>query len=308
MALVATPDQAFSQLLSRLELDATRVDKASTRYNAIKSTIENALPGCKVTQIGSFQRKTKIRSAALVGRLDIDAVVNLGRVQDFTDAFLPSDALKLVRRALNQNKVYFGMNPKPDAPTVSMKYADNTKVELVPALSFDIADRSTPTCYIVGANSRCWMYADYDHDAAWITAGNQGSGGMLVPSIKIVKALLRYRQIPLKSFHIEVLCRHIIPALVQEWTTQGYTFGYKYVVAQFLLSAQELLNAPVRIPGSLTPPQDSGKSAAELYKIGLVLQKLGERAWKICDTQHSPKEAAMWASFFGKPFSPYRSP
>jgi len=72
-------NEAFIELLKRIELNPARVTLASQRYNAIKTTVENALPGKTVSQIGSFQRKTKIRPADLGDALDIDAVVNFKR-------------------------------------------------------------------------------------------------------------------------------------------------------------------------------------------------------------------------------------
>ena len=69
---------AFSELLRRIELNRARVQLASERYNAVKAAIEKALPGKAVRQIGSFQRKTKIRPADLSDALDIDAIVSFG--------------------------------------------------------------------------------------------------------------------------------------------------------------------------------------------------------------------------------------
>ncbi len=80
---LAMLDEAFDELLSRIELNPTRVTLASQRYNAIKAAIENALPDKSVRQIGSFQRKTKIRPLDLSDKLDIDAIVSFGPFRRF---------------------------------------------------------------------------------------------------------------------------------------------------------------------------------------------------------------------------------
>ena len=49
-------EDGFAGMLSRIELNDTRVALASQRYQAVKATLEAALPGKKVKQIGSFQR------------------------------------------------------------------------------------------------------------------------------------------------------------------------------------------------------------------------------------------------------------
>lgn len=58
-------DEAFREALGRIELNPSRVELASQRYNAVKASIESALPGKTLRQIGSFQRKTKIRPVDL---------------------------------------------------------------------------------------------------------------------------------------------------------------------------------------------------------------------------------------------------
>ncbi len=76
---VTSVDEAYKELLSRIELNPARVALASQRYNAVKTALEAALPGKTLRQIGSFQRKTKIRPVDLSDRLDIDVVVSFGR-------------------------------------------------------------------------------------------------------------------------------------------------------------------------------------------------------------------------------------
>ena len=78
-----TVNEAFEELLRRIELNPARVELASQRYSAVKNTIERVLPGKYVSQIGSFQRKTKIRPIDLGDSLDVDAVVSFGRFTQY---------------------------------------------------------------------------------------------------------------------------------------------------------------------------------------------------------------------------------
>lgn len=133
----STVAEAFNELLKRIELNPARVTLASQRYNAIKTTIEGALPGKTVSQIGSFQRKTKIRPAGLGDALDIDAVVSFGRFYKYAgvgeSGTTPSNALEIIRRALVSNETYRVMTPEKDHPVVTLQYADDMKIELTPA-------------------------------------------------------------------------------------------------------------------------------------------------------------------------------
>src|ERR1700719_1445172 len=106
---LASVDESFDELLSRIELNPTRVTLASQRYNAVKSTIENVLTSKTVRQTGSFQRKTKIRPVDLSDKLDIDAVVSFGTFRQYATAgggVSPASGLETVRRALASNEIY----------------------------------------------------------------------------------------------------------------------------------------------------------------------------------------------------------
>lgn len=141
----STVADAFSELLKRIELNPARSALASQRYNAVKSTVEAALPGKTVSQIGSFQRKTKIRPADLSDALDMDAVVNFKRFTQYTfsegEGVSPSKALEIVRRALTSNQTYRVMAPVKDHPVVTLQYADEMKIELIPAFA-DATERT----------------------------------------------------------------------------------------------------------------------------------------------------------------------
>jgi Second Messenger Oligonucleotide or Dinucleotide Synthetase domain len=163
----STVADAFIELLKRIELNPARVTLASQRYNAIKMTIEGALPGKTVSQIGSFQRKTKIRPADLGDALDVDAVVNFKRFTEYArsgDGTSPSQALETVRRALASNETYRVMTPQKDHPVVTLQYADDMKLELTPAFADATGARPHPgtaiDCYIIGTASGDWEPAE----------------------------------------------------------------------------------------------------------------------------------------------------
>ncbi len=311
---VSTVREAFEQLLSRIELDATRVGVASQRYNAVKYRIESNLPGKQVSQVGSFQRKTKIRPRDENTNLDIDAIVSFGEARSFASfgqAMTPQVALQIVREALVADKTYRLMNPDSDAPTVVLEYADGFKIELIPCFK-DLTGSSPrdhgPACYLIGAPSGHWVRADYDYDAKLITGLNQSSeiAATLVPAIKMIKAFFRNLPVGLKSFHVEILCAIVLPPAIQRWTAQRFNWGYQHLLARFLKEVRTQLDKPVSLPGSYSAPVDSGLSAAQRQRIGLWLEKLGEIAWQSCelDDKHNDTAGALrcWRWLFGEIF------
>jgi hypothetical protein len=134
---VASVDEAFRELLTRIELSPLRVRLASQRYNAMKASIEGALPGKVLHQIGSFPRGTKIRPADLSDQLDIEVLVSFGLFSQSSapdkEGFTPSRVLQIVRLAIRPNETYRVMPQEQDHPKVRVEYPDQMAIELLPA-------------------------------------------------------------------------------------------------------------------------------------------------------------------------------
>jgi hypothetical protein len=311
----STVEAAFATLLRRIELDPTRSALASSRYQAVKETIEAALPGSMVKLIGSFQRKTKIRPGDLSDELDIDLMVILGPFTYYAPppvGILPDTALNRVRKALASNAVYNVMEPVSDAPVVVLEYADKFtfKIELVPALidktgAHDHLDVAID-CYIVpSSSSNVWQIADYDFDAATISAVNQRADvkGMLVPFIKIAKTFLRNDEAPLKSFHVEALATFAVSEASARWTREGLTWGYQHLLAEFLTTASAMVSAgPSKLPGSHSPAVNSDLTATETADVAFYLKNRGAAAWQLCARKDEQGVIEAWRNFFGAPF------
>ena len=303
---VVSVDDAFKELLSRIELNPARVALASQRYNAIKNVLEAALPGKSVRQIGSFQRKTKIRPTDLSDRLDLDVVVSFGRFYNYaasgTEGTTPGRALDILRHAIWSNDTYRVMPQAQDHPSLRIEYADQMAIEFVPAFE-DLTGQHShgptgPNCYIVGSTPYMWVPADYDYDAHLIGTLNSFTEGRLVPSIKMVKAYLRNVSAPLKSFHTEILVANIVPGLISEWKGKGYRYGYNHILAATLANISKTITVPAVLPGSFSPPVNSGLNVATLVALGTFLATKAAAAWQLC----AANTVQGWREFFGEPF------
>lgn len=303
-------DEAFTELLRRIELNPSRVALASQRYNAVKATLEGALSGTTVRQVGSFQRKTKIRPANLGDRLDIDLVVSFGSFFHYStspaEGVTPAKALETVRRALASNDIYRVMPQGQDHPVVRLEYADRMAIELIPAYEDRTGQhpraQGLPACYIIGISPGTWRVADYDYDALAISKLNASSLNKLVPTIKMVKAYFRAAGVPLKSFHTEVLVANIVPSTIANWEANKYRYGYNYLLASFLSQASKTVAAPVTLHGSYSPSVDSGLGQSTLSSIGTFLAARAEVAWRLCKDPSVMSALSGWREFFGDPF------
>jgi Second Messenger Oligonucleotide or Dinucleotide Synthetase domain len=301
--------EAFREFLSRIELNPTRVALASQRYAHVKRIIENAITGASVRQIGSFRKYTKIRPCDLGDGLDLDVLVSLYSAREYARAgegANSGDALARVYQAVRSSETFRAMEPERDAPVVVLEYADDFKVELVPAVEDGTGNKAhadgTSACWVPQPGGG-WMTADYEYDANYISRLNQSDelAGALVPTIKLFKAFAREHSLPLKSFHVEVLAALALPPRVSEWNCARNAWDLPHAFAATLEDCGLHMRGPVALPGSHSPPTDSGLGA-ELQDVGEYLRRAGATAWKLCMDGSEARALNGWLEIFGDRF------
>jgi hypothetical protein len=254
--------RAFELCLSRIELDPTRVKEASQHYNAVKDWLESKM-NVTVRQVGSFQRNTKNRpivEQGKVSRIDVDALVCFGDATCFAaswdDGTTPESALTQVRKALMLNGTYKLLEPEIDHPVVTLSYANEFFIELVPCFRNRFPPENTyrdPASYLVANSLGGWEDADYDFDSQYITQANKNSDGNLVPAIKLLKRFIRNKQIGLKSFQVEVLAGLLLEPFFEVAPQNHPNWQWQDALWFFLKVAPALLANNPTIPGSKTP-------------------------------------------------------
>lgn len=307
-----TVDEAFAECLSRIELNPARVAAAATHYSAIKSALEAQIAGSRVRQIGSFQRRTKIRPQGLAGladALDIDIIATIGTATKFAppgSGTFPQQALERIKSALTGHLTYKAMSPRIDAPVVSISYADNIAVEIVPAfINLMVPERNLADdirCYLIGTSSGTWIPADYDYDAKYITAGNTLSEQFLVPTSKLMKTFFRNLGLGVKSFYTEVLCALTVPPLIQDWRRRKYTFSQRHVFAHTLSALAGRFGDPRSLPGSNSLPVSSGLNGLGLIRAKMMLGPRATSALNLTKVPNLPAAVASWGKLIGAPF------
>lgn len=301
-------EQAFSDLLSGIELNQTRVRLASERYAAIKTHLESRLSNVEVKQVGSFRKKTKTRPSDGSDRIDLDVIVCLGNFTGYSDfpgvGVTPNNALGTVQVALKDNVIYRMMRPRIDAPTIILDYSDNFSIELIPCYR-DLSGRYPrllgPACYVVGTTGS-WEPADYDYDAEYLTRLNQSSDvdGQLVPTIKMVKTFLKNREISIKSFFVEIVCAQHLPGVLRFAKLLNANWGYQHSLYLMLEKLAENYDKKLAFPDSYTSPVESGLNPIDSLFAPYNLQRLSNEAKALCHTLRS--NLGDWKRFFGSPF------
>jgi len=247
----------FAKLRQNLEPNPTFSDIIQTRHAAVRQQLA---PDSHL--IGSLQRKTRIQP--LQGHtFDIDILVVLDDFRGWVSVggVTAQAALAHVHGKAMESDRYSVKNPTVDAPTITLQFASNVKVELVPAYRDQVGHgpngvphAPSGRAYWIPDSAGGWVLADYDYDAEYISAANGLSDGYLVPVIKILKAIKRLHFPQMKSFALEILAANIIPGLVSHYKNTGVPITFPRLLRDFFQNAQNRLNQAIAIPGSLSQP------------------------------------------------------
>ena len=298
--------QAFKQCLVNIELDETRIQRASTHYNAIKNLLETRIRGAEVRRVGSFQKHTKIRPRTINGvasPIDIDAIVCLGDAYSLVSSggLTGESCLQLVRSALVSNSRYLLMQPRIDHPVVTLSYASEFFIELVPCyrnkLDWESIMRETPS-YLVAASDNHWEHADYDFDARFISRANAEADGKLIPAIKLIKQFCRNHEIQIKSFQVELLCLTVLMPFFNNHKEMNVSWEWQDLIAFFLQIAPSFITYDLSIPGSRTkaPPIETP------YFTGPVLKYWGDQFAELCRLPVNNSTLQRFKNVYGNRF------
>ncbi len=152
----------------------------------------------------SFLTGSYARHTAIAPLKDIDVFVVIDQ-EDRRDLFDGTAwrCINAVRAATKDALPRLAQEPRLQKRSVGVGFATaGLRVELVPAFTtgqegvFRIADR----------HAERWILSAPQIHAAISTEANHRSGGLLKPVIKLLKAWKRQHDLPIKSFHLEVMC------------------------------------------------------------------------------------------------------
>jgi Second Messenger Oligonucleotide or Dinucleotide Synthetase domain len=307
---MATVSERFLKLKENLEPSATLRDLIGQRHNAVRDFIQNR--NSKVTDtklIGSVRRQTRIAPRP-EDKVDIDILIIMGSFYSWLPpgapgGITPQLALDDLHRTVTQSDRYGSMTPQQAPPTITMTYADRMNVEVVPAYLDCIGTSANGTphrpagrAYWVPKNGT-WELADYDYEAGYISAQNDASGGWLIPTIKMLKAIRRNYFPRMKSFHLDIMATVLIPISVGTKRQYNLPISFPALIKDFFDSGSQYVSAFTKIPGSHSPvlvvPQAEINALVDTFnKIKDYIDAFS----KLPETQ----QIEGWKALFGEPF------
>lgn len=304
--MAITINAAFAALQSNIELPRSFAERVSSRYAAVRDHLLDVFEyGTQIRQIGSFQRKTKVKPSRENPCIDLDIAVVLGDIDDCSIRRIkPIQILSGLLKVLQKNKHYKNMRPKQNAPVIELAYADDFSMELVPCFRQIPLVAGLNDSYFVSPNYKDWTIANYDDDAACLTRINQEvCAGTLIPFIKQTKYLMRrYKQFDkMRSIHLEALCAQVYPTIMNEMESSWLPFTTADYLARFLTIAPRIITLSVSIPGSRSTALGSELTYHELQNIGQAMMYYGTCAQAV-SSKPIQQQIDFWRCLFGPTF------
>ncbi len=241
--MVATVSEAFRQFRTNLEITTLQESTASTRQQNVRDSVAEDFAVLESFLTGSYRRNTMI---APLTTADIDVFIVLD-----PKYYAPQNQHELLTSVMKTLKKRYPKTPKikPDGQAVTITFTD-FKVDVVPGFY-----RTGGGFLIPDANLNRWIPTDPKKHVELWTASNKAHDGSLVPLIKMVKCWNRAKGDLFRSFHLEVLVRHVLKSVTisdypsgarwvfdkmrdKVWVKIADPAGYSEDVAQYLAKAE----------------------------------------------------------------------
>jgi hypothetical protein len=254
--IVTTVLDAFGRFRANLELAGIQESLVANRQSAVRAVMARGLPVIDAFLTGSYKRHTLI---APLSRADVDVVVVLDRPLRRRG---PCAVLDATKRTLS--KSYPNSHVSRNGQAVTIGFSDC--VDVVPAFAvpwWDLGGRAgtSPT-------QAAFLDSNRSESHGMSAEINRRTGGLLVPTVKMLKAWNRTSNSPLRSFHLEALAWVVFDPGWVPYHWFGPAVGMKTDpenVYRFFAEAERLLSR--RLPD---PACDRGDVGAYLSKTARV--------------------------------------
>jgi SMODS domain-containing protein len=184
---------AFEAFRSNLEITRLQESVATSRQTRVRAAIERSLTMHEAFLTGSYRRQTLI---APMRDADVDIMVVLDRTYRRRR---PRGVLDLVKDTLHDT--YPSSKISRNGQAVTIRFSDFT-VDVVPAFTPWWDSDSLDIC---NSGDDSWIRTNPRKHIEISSKVNQRTAGLLVPSVKMLKAWNRSAGRPLRNFHLETL-------------------------------------------------------------------------------------------------------
>lgn len=189
-----TIEQGFDDFHSKIKFRAAETAATVSHRASIEACLKNNFGLQRFTRIGSFGNGTNIS-----GYSDVDYLACLP-----TSSLKRSSAtsLSLVKSALEKRFPHTGV--KVDTPAVICPFGKYKSQHTEIVVADFVKEFGGYEVYEIADGNDGWMQICPDAHNAYVDAVDKKHGGRVKPLIRFIKAWKFYRDVPIKSFYLEM--------------------------------------------------------------------------------------------------------
>lgn len=281
----------FQRLLSWIEPTSTELSS----YDRHEATLRSRITAYKLVRFGSHARGTAVRGSS---DRDLMACLSTQDVMWGRSWRTSQTVLENLRKDLDARLP--SRVARADCAVV-VSFADGKTIDIVPAV-FDgmvsTAYGSRPAYYIPDGGGG-WRRSSPESHALYIGAANAQSGGKLRNVARLLKFMreTRARQLPLSSFHVELVLAGLAPQLVARSYAGCMHLALETLVARGCRALQD----PLRIGGLI---EAAGTAPKRDVLMAAVKDAADQAAYALYSeaNRNTPDAYARWDRVFNGRF------
>lgn len=192
--MALTVNQAFIEFQRKSEPRSIADGDVAAKHAYLRQVLNNKIDLVDDFLIGSYVKNTQIKP-----RTDIDVFFVLNSSY-WTDDKLDTPRKVFMLLLRNLRTTYPASKIRSDGQAVTIQQSNGFKIDVIPAYSFN-----SNTYIIPNQHGQTWIQCNPLIHIGYLTDWNKQINGKLKPLIKMVKCWAKVNEVPIKSFHLELL-------------------------------------------------------------------------------------------------------
>ena len=270
--------QGFNNFHDTLKTSVTETALAKSHRASIEACLKNNFSLNRFTRIGSFGNGTNIN-----GYSDVDYL-----------ACLPTSALtKTSNASLNKIRTalctrFPNTGVKVSTPAVVCPFGKYKSEDTEVIVADYIKDKNGFDVYEIADGNDGWMEVSPDAHNYYVSEVDKKHGGRLKPLIRFIKAWKYYREVPIKSFYLEMR----VAKYAENETSIVYDIDVKQILTMLRDNELAALQDPMGMDGYIYPCKTEALRQDAISKLNTA----ASRAEKARDAEMSgdTKTAFDW--------------
>lgn len=271
-------EQGFSDFHDKLKTSVVESDKAKAHRASISDCLRSNYGLNRFARIGSFGNGTNVS-----GHSDVDYLACLP-TSELTKTSTAS--LVKVRNALDTRFPNTGV--KVNTPAVVCPFGSYKSEDTEVVVADYIKEEKGFKVYEIADGGDGWMEASPDAHNFYVSKIDKLHGGKVKPLIRFIKAWKYYRDVPIKSFYLEMR----VAKYAEEERSIAYDIDVKRILTMLRDNKLAAMQDPMGVAGYIYPCKTEAMKQDALSKLDTA----ATRAEKACEASlnNDTKSAFYW--------------